>query len=953
MAIKCPYCDHPIELTGVRAGKFHPRCPKCHGKFTLRVHQDPHVPPQVMVDSESGSDATWTGRLTAHSDPKQASASGVKHTSVPASSATTQATSAGSAPKSSRSASVVGATVVPTTTQAKSASVSGAKAVTSVTAVPAGESLFRTVAKQPRPDEPEFHGRLGGYEIIQRLGQGGMGSVYLARQLSLDRTVAIKTLAPHLVQDPAFVARFTREAYSAAQLNHHNVVQIHDIGEESGTYFFSMEFVEGQNLGHLVESEGAVEPTTAVGYILQAARGLKFAHDHGMIHRDVKPENLMLNQQGIVKVADLGLVKRRGDKDITSAQIAQGSPQGEQHNQTQVNTAMGTPAYIAPEQAIDATRVDQRADIYSLGCTLYDLVCGRPPFSGRTAEEVITKHIREPVTPPDRIVKNLSPSLSGIITKMVAKRPEDRFQTMAELIKELEGYLGVDGGNVRASSDRVKIVEYAVERFNAAPAAKLRKNAIIGFALLCAVGTGVCFFTGFHGIAGACLAFLVLSPLAYQITVGARRGTTLFQRFRQWIFGAGIGDWIRVLLTGAIALGILYAFNLLWIWLGVAVVATLAGVLFHFSFDAIVDKQRDKPLQDTDKLIRELRVKGQDEDQIRGFIAKFSGDNWEEFYEALFGYDSKLWARALYGMGERGKARAKHAAWRDRLIAFFDALIERRKQAREAKLLAKLEAKAMVAKGIKEDVAKKQAKATANKLVSKATYVKETVAKQRIAETLAPTPKKEKKQPSTAMLEKLSQADAIKVEGVEAEEGLEGYEHQSYLKRRVGGPLDIIFGKMTRLALAAVVLAMFGLWWNQNYGARAKAEAQAITQAQMKSADQIVKEGGNRIAEVVGAATTGGGDKPLKIAMVPEVVTNAAGSWPGLAAGVILLLSVFPEGKRMTLAAWLGAAVCLFGAGLLARYATFVPEALTTPIAAGVGLVIGLGGIFMLRRMAD
>jgi hypothetical protein len=191
------------------------------------------------------------------------------------------------------------------------------------------------------------------------------------------------------------------------------------------------------------------------------------------------------------------------------------------------------------------------------------------------------------------------------------------------------------------------------------------------------------------------------------------------------------------------------------------------------------------------------------------------------------------------------------------------------------------------------------------------------------------------------------------VEGVEAEEGLEGYEHQSYLKRRVGGPLDIIFGKMTRFALAAVVLALFGLWWNQNYGARAKAEAQAITQTQMKSADQIVKEGGTKIAEAIGAATTGSANVPLKITMVPEWLTAACGAWTGLAAGLILLIAVFPEGKRMTLAAWLGAGVCLFGAALLTSYVPAVPEALRVPISAGAGLAIGLGGIFMLRRLAD
>src|SRR5207244_415762 len=140
-----------------------------------------------------------------------------------------------------------------------------------------------------------------------------------------------------------------------------------------------------------VEREGKLDPEVAVGYVLQAARGLKFAHDHGMVHRDVKPENLLLNDQGIVKVADLGLVKRAHTNEESTAQ---GTGKAQSAHQTMADYAMGTPAYMPPEQAADAAHGDVRADIYSLGCTLYDLVTGRPPFEGKTVEEVLTKHQR-------------------------------------------------------------------------------------------------------------------------------------------------------------------------------------------------------------------------------------------------------------------------------------------------------------------------------------------------------------------------------------------------------------------------------------------------------------------------------------------------------------------------------------------------------------------------------
>ena len=175
--------------------------------------------------------------------------------------------------------------------------------------LPEGEADFSVDRALQPMDVPAM---LGGYRVLRELGRGAMGAVYLARQVSLDRNVALKVIQTRLAKNPTFIARFTREAYAAAQLTHPNVVQIYDLGCEGDIYYFSMEFVEGESLGALVQRDGKLDADTAVRYILQAARGLKFAHDQGLVHRDVKPDNLLLSQHGVVKLADLGLVKTVG-----------------------------------------------------------------------------------------------------------------------------------------------------------------------------------------------------------------------------------------------------------------------------------------------------------------------------------------------------------------------------------------------------------------------------------------------------------------------------------------------------------------------------------------------------------------------------------------------------------------------------------------------------------------
>ena len=437
-----------MQIKGGRVGRFGPKCVGCGKKFLLVISEDPNVAPLIVAVDRTESVTNDVAKALGITEPipkRKSPADSMGGSSIIATVAASPPPPPAPQPPARAGRTAVAVPPPPRRTQP-----------TEPASIPAAAMSAPGATGK----------RLGGYEILQKLGQGGMGSVYLARQLSLDRKVAVKILNPQLAQDPVFIARFTREAYAAAQLSHHNIVQIHDIGEDRTTQFFSMEFVEGQTLASAVREAGRLDPETAVIYVLQAARGLKFAHDHAMIHRDVKPENLLLNDLGLVKVADLGLVKRQNASDITASPALTAASDA---SATGAALSMGTPAYMAPEQAKDAASVDARADIYSLGCTLYDLLTGRPPFVGKSAVEVITKHATQPVTPPEALAKDIPANLSAILLKMMAKKPEDRYASMQEVVAALEDFLGVaaqDAKRFTPREEHTRALEFAVKEFN-------------------------------------------------------------------------------------------------------------------------------------------------------------------------------------------------------------------------------------------------------------------------------------------------------------------------------------------------------------------------------------------------------------------------------------------------------------------------------------------------------
>jgi eukaryotic-like serine/threonine-protein kinase len=264
--------------------------------------------------------------------------------------------------------------------------------------------------------------QIPGYKILGKVGAGAMAFVYKAKQLSLNRTVAIKVLPRRFTENPEYVQRFYKEGQAAGKLNHPNIVQAIDVGEAGGYHYFVMEYVEGRTIADDI-AEGAFGEKEAIDVIIQVTHALAHAHSHGLVHRDVKPKNIMINQQGVVKLADMGLA--RFTTDIETAQSEAGK-------------AYGTPYYIAPEQIRGKIDIDGRADIYGLGATFYHMVTGQVPFTGDDSSEIMKKHLREKLIPPDHINTLLSAGVSEVIEIMMAKRREDRYTNVEELLVDLE-----------------------------------------------------------------------------------------------------------------------------------------------------------------------------------------------------------------------------------------------------------------------------------------------------------------------------------------------------------------------------------------------------------------------------------------------------------------------------------------------------------------------------------
>jgi eukaryotic-like serine/threonine-protein kinase len=329
----------------------------------------------------------------------------------------------------------------------------------------------------------------GRYRIISRLGSGGMADVYLAEDTQLGRRVALKLLYRRFAEDAEFVERFRREASSAAGLQHPNVVQVFDRGEWDGTYYIAMEYLEGRNLKQVVRDHGPLEPALAVDIVLQILKAARFAHRRGIVHRDIKPHNVIVDDEGRAKVTDFGIA-RAGASDMT-----------------ETGSIMGTAQYLSPEQA-QGQPVDARADLYSIGIVLYELLTGAPPFDAESPVTIALKQVTEDPIPPMQLNPAVPPALDAVVMRALRKQPAERYQDADAFIAALEGALaGRAVETVAVAEDPVAALEEEDRR-------NWRRIALIALVVLALAALAIG-------------AWLLLRPETREVpnVVGKRSGT--------------------------------------------------------------------------------------------------------------------------------------------------------------------------------------------------------------------------------------------------------------------------------------------------------------------------------------------------------------------------------------------------------------------------------------------
>ncbi|MEE2642371.1 MAG: protein kinase [Planctomycetota bacterium] len=939
MNFTCPHCGHPSKISKPKAGRFKPKCPKCQKPFILVIDNAGKLHVQVTSSDNTsdldrklpGSDTSPSGNLTPQ-DVEATSQIREDPTRQLAAAKTQEIREAFDAAERDPNP------VDPSTTADPISAVGMTGGFETVAfqeeATAMGDSPEKEVAKE----KETIPRKLGGYRLDRQLGKGAMGTVFLATQVSLDRDVAIKILKPSLTRNPSFVSRFVREAYAAAQLVHHNVVQIYDIGSQGSVHYFSMELVKGDSLSGVVKKQKRIDCDTAAGYILQAARGLKFAHDQGMVHRDVKPANLMLDEHGIVKVADLGLVKI-GDENADEhvAENLGASVEGDSQI-TQLGVSVGTPSYMAPEQWKKSSDVDQRADIYSLGCTFYVLVTGKLPFDGRTPREVVTKVITEQAIPPELIVKDIPKRISSIVNRMIAKEASDRYPDMGNLISDLEEYLGVSSTGAFSPSERhVEILEKSVTDFNKSPLAKIRKRVfqgLLGLSLILFVG-GVFFSSRF---AMGVLGLLVTTGGCYFLIRGLMDKTHLFNRTRDYLFSNQVWDWITMGITGVVSLVLVYFVLGITGSLVVGIAGPLLAAGLYFGIDKLLAIKRRSAIEESEKLFKVLRLRGLNEDLLRQFVCKFAGNHWEEYFEELFGYPAKISARSWL-RGETGRRRSIFRWWRDPLIRWVDRRFDARDRARKLRHLEEVEMQKLMAQGIEKVEAKVRARNIAKLMTENAEAWKQSQAQlQQVSQST-----RQQSQTQAAEVPKPTLSNLSR----NLDDRFKDREPKVTIADRFHGTISFFIGPRVRF-LVGVILFGLCLWWMQKNGKIA-----ALGKADFGQAIEIIFSQNAYDAE--GTLKEGATTEAISIPLIPSSLLEPFNSINHGWIGLVFIFSAAIWGWFVTIPVVTGGILAIFGTRLVGG---LIPEEgfwvlSRENIALAAGLLVAAIGCWFFSPKAD
>ncbi|MEO1524728.1 MAG: protein kinase [Planctomycetota bacterium] len=911
-----------MNLGAPAPGKYKPKCKACEQRFLLQVTDDD--PPKVRVGAPNRPTNPAPSPRPNSAETKADERAAKKREQSPATKKvdeTLDSVAPASVPPSKEPASDISQTKAafeqtmdqtietpsasdtPSTKSVRPGSVDNARSQPEVKVSvgrPAQQQLEQDASRgsDPSSEPSTIPTRLGGYRILRMLGRGAMGAVYQAKQVSLDRDVALKTIRGRLADNPTSLARFTREAYAAAQLTHHNVVQIYDFGEDDGQHYFSMEWVRGGTLSDLVREKGCIDPKLAAGYIAQAARGLQFAHRSGMVHRDVKPGNLLLSEDGVVKVADLGLVKIPDELDPESSgeEMASTSSRQSGTQVTMQGSAVGTPAYMAPEQSSDATTVDHRADIYSLGCSLFYLLAGRSPFDGTVVSEVLEKHASAPVPDLGEINHRVPMPLVRVVERAMAKRTDDRYPSLAEMLKDLEDFLGIEStvgfSPTSEQADRWESIAAAYSKSQM----MMRLSSPLFWGLLGAalLATLILPFVWVWGILlgpglliGACGA-----AIGFELPTG---GNAIATHLRRW---TGSLSWYEKG-VGVFACLVVAAVTLVsGLWLGAIIGIVLGAALgtgYHFVVFQAARKSGTASLEEARKFVRDLRINGAEESSLRDFLARYAGKSWQTIFEALFGYDALVQMRSRLGGDSAFSGPTDGRSVRDRICKWIAAKVDDKQQQRDQAKLARVEQVSLMSMGVSEAEAREQGWMMAGAIMENAqTPVGVTAQSERAA----------------------AEAKRARIKAMLADARSGRYKK----KRDNLAPLKLAFSGYSRLIAGSMLLAIFA------FAAQATGLLNEETVQEMQ---RQVQDGSLNLDTLPGDATT-------------DSLGRSTSVWSIGIAGLLLCFSAFVSGWRMSPFAIVATLLILFGAGF------GIPAAGPLPawvVAAAAGVIVYVPGI--------
>jgi hypothetical protein len=730
--------------------------------------------------------------------------------------------------------------------------------------------------------------------LLQELRRDRLGPVILARHRATGRQVALTVLKPEWACLPRYVFRLVRDAFAAAQVGHPNLVRLLDLGEARGRLYFASELVNGSTLAEQVEQQGPLSPREAVAHALQAARGLMFAHGQGMVHGDLRPEDIIVDHEGVTRVAGLGLART---PESVAADI----------------TRETTGPIPLGDRWVEQTRAAIRTDLCGLGRTLHYLLIGAPPVIDGPAPDV------RPM-----VARGVPAGLAELVGTLIDTRPGHGYADLGQAVATLERSLNasVPGATI-PREEHTRTLTECVTAFRASPTATLRRRLVLGGAAACALVVLLSLLARQPRVAAGFLGLGLMTALAYFVVNGVSRRTDLFTKARGLVLESR-GDWLIGLAGLALFATTLVVFHLHWAYIGFAILGVGLALAIHFEFDRKVESERHEAVAEARAVLKTLRLQGVAEETLWQFVRTTAGDDWEEFFTALF--DSE-WARAARTPSDRGFAslvRKRSLPWRDWVTSWVEARQETRRQAREKPFLQAIEERGLVAEGVNLLTARRKSRRIAEAMVA-------------VSAELRAAAREHTSSPPPGVAGQSSVARAI-TQAAETPENVLVEREPGRLGPETSLAWNLLLGPRTRFLVGAALLAGCLLWVDQNgivTGAQIK---DAATRA-IEHPDPLQALRDTRIDVRVPLRTT-----PLHLPFLPRPVSNLFHDFNAGAAGLILILSALVPGARVGLFAIPGAAIALIGPAI--GIPSIGPlDSMRTSMALGAGVAL-LGAFF-------